>query len=109
MLALSKAQKMDDVKPAVGVLHVVYKLDGHSLDETITTWDEASKPYTFDIKNGKELLFTLTVLDGDDANTISKLLCVVDIEMTTCVSCLLPKKFLLKKKVGGVQMEIIEG
>ena len=80
------------------------------LDETITAWDEKKMSYTFDIKNGppfaKTLLFTLAV-EEVDAQT-SKLVCVADLELTSFFSWIIPS-FLLKTKLGGKQMMIIEG
>jgi hypothetical protein len=100
---------MDEVEPAVGVLRVVHHGKSH-LDETITAWDEKEMSYTFGIKNGppfaKTLLFTLTV-EEVNAQT-SKLVCVADLELTSCFSWIIPS-CLLKTKLGGKQKMIIEG
>lgn len=91
---------MDDVEPAVGVVRVAHHGKGH-LDETITAWDEENIP-----PFAKTLFFPLRI-DKVDATT-SKLVCVVDLNLTTFFSFILPS-FLLKKKLGGKQMKILEG
>jgi hypothetical protein len=99
---------MNDVEPAVGVLRVV-ESGGRKLDETITEWNEEMMSYTFGIKNGppfaETIYFTLRVEEVDDKT--SKFVCVTDLKMTWFFSWVLPS-FLVKKKIGGKQMEMLK-
>jgi hypothetical protein len=99
-------------EPAIGVKRVVTNTEGKKLDENITAWDEKNKSYTFDIQNGppfaKAIFFTLSVKDNVDNKSKSELECVVNLELKGIFYYILPS-FLLKKKIGGKQAELMAG
>jgi hypothetical protein len=100
----------EGVEPTVGVLRVVHTTGNKHLNETITAWDEENKTYTYDVKNGPpfaETVFVTITVEEVDATT-SKLMCAMDVELTTIFSWILPT-FLLKKKLGGKMMGIAQG